>query len=801
MHFCFYFLEVIMAYKPRTTLKFEKPSSWWGALWREGLPLGNGLSGACVYGGAANETIMLTSAFSYWQGSIGVLPDISDKLKEVRKLLDEGKYSLAEKVYSDALINKNYRPQNFVPLPICDFKINKNILKPVKEYSRILNMENGEVVVSFKEGGTKFERSIFVSRANDLIVCEMTKSGSDAITVDFSFDLHDRKCALTEEGIYSRLPEAVTTKYEPYFMYFSARKDNGTEFGAVARVSFYGGSMEVKQNCISVKATNNILIIIKLFTESQREKEWREIKTLLAQNKLGYDKMLKEHTALHSKLLLSAELDLSSGKKEASVDDLLKECYGGAADAALIEKLWYFGRYLFISSAREDGKLLVNPYGLWCGDYKASSSCPDFNGSYQSIYRFALENNLCAMVLPFLNYFEGVTGDLKKNAQRLYDCKGIFIPARVSYGTGLPGGINAEDVYSVSVCGDIACMFYDYYLCTSDKKFLKEKAMPFMKEALAFYEDFLKTGEDGYYYSSPSYSPEGCPANLSDKESGTKINIARSSEIDFVVVRKLLHSIIEGSEISGLYNEETIKWKDMLAKLPPPKITPNGLVREYNSAEFAENYRTGSIGALYGVYPCENGSAPDMKKAYSNTLKKKISEGMGFAKCFTLAHFSNVASRLFDCDFAVELINLAIKSCVMANMVTAENDWRNMGYTDCGRWATYQISGNTSICAAVTSLFIFSDSKNIYILPCGQMFKSGSLKGILTKTGCEATIEWNNKFLKIFLKAKRTGEINIVLPNCCRKILKGPVTVFDEDKTIHNIAVTGGKSLAFEIRL
>ncbi len=168
-------------YKPRTTLKFDRPSSWWGALWREGLPIGNGLSGASVYGGAAEETAMLTSALSVWQGNIGVLPDISDKLKEVRKLLDEGKYSQAEKVYTDALINKNYRPQPSVPLPVCDFKVKMNLTKPVKEYTRALNTENGEAVVSYREGGTKYERAMFVSRVNDFIVYEITKSGGDTI--------------------------------------------------------------------------------------------------------------------------------------------------------------------------------------------------------------------------------------------------------------------------------------------------------------------------------------------------------------------------------------------------------------------------------------------------------------------------------------------------------------------------------------------------------------------------------------------------------------------------------------------
>ena len=41
--------------KPKNTLKFSQPSSWWGSRWRDSLPLGNGVIGAAVCGGAASE--------------------------------------------------------------------------------------------------------------------------------------------------------------------------------------------------------------------------------------------------------------------------------------------------------------------------------------------------------------------------------------------------------------------------------------------------------------------------------------------------------------------------------------------------------------------------------------------------------------------------------------------------------------------------------------------------------------------------------------------------------------------------
>lgn len=786
--------------KTSTTLKFLKPSSWWGAMWREGLPLGNGITGANVYGGALAETVMLSSALSLWQGNIGVLPDISDKLKSLRKLLDDGKYTEAEKLYPDALINKNYRPTPAVPLPVCDFKINTDIKKPIKEYNRLLNMENGEATVSYKEGNTKYQRSMFVSRAKDLIIMEIKKSGSDSITANFSFDLHDKKCAMTSDGIYTKLPQAITTKYEPHFMYFSARKDNGMDFGAVARITYYGGSSKINTDSITVKGANNILIIIKLFTESQREREWKNLKTSLVQNKLNYDKMLKEHSHIHSKLFKTAELNLNSENNELCCEELLQNSYNDNLNNALLEKLWSFGRYLAISCCNDEGNLLANPYGLWCGDYKGIYSYPEFNGKTQNFYRIMFENNLCDLVLPLFNYFENCINDLKKNAQRLYNCKGYFIPAVTAPETGLLGSCNAKDVYFIGAAADIACMFYEYYCYTKDKKFLKTRAMPFMKEVAVFYEDFLKLGDDGFYTIYPSYLPENCPSNLYQKENGFTINVAKNSEMDFAVIEQLLKNLLNGSDECGLYKDEKTKWKDMLTKIPKTKISSSSFVYQYNTAEYAENFDIGNGYSLYKAYPFGSVNDIETKKAYINSVKRRIAEGGSTLKCHTISYLAMVCSRLFDTDTTIELINRIIKSCVMDNMVTADNDWRNMGYTDNFDWASYQMYGNTMLCGAITSIFAFSDENNIFVLPCKKQFLSGNIKGLLTKCGCELNINWDKKSINLNIKAKNNCKINICLPAYCKKITKGPVTVFDENKIINNVELLSGKVVSFVIK-
>ena len=74
--------------KPKNSLRFDKPASWWGSTWREALPTGNGIIGAAVYGGAGSDIVMLNHRDLWWQGHVGILQDVADKLPAVRKKMD-----------------------------------------------------------------------------------------------------------------------------------------------------------------------------------------------------------------------------------------------------------------------------------------------------------------------------------------------------------------------------------------------------------------------------------------------------------------------------------------------------------------------------------------------------------------------------------------------------------------------------------------------------------------------------------------------------------------------------------------
>lgn len=792
--------------KPKNALKFTMPAGWWGSTWREALPAGNGVIGASVYGGAANEVIMINHSDNWWQGGVGVLQDVADKLKDVRKKMDDGEIRDAENILKNALISKNYRPMLSYPLPVCDFHVDMRLDRAAKEYSRVLNMENGEISVSFKDGTTRYDRSLFVSRAQNIVVYEITRTGGKAIDVTFSFDMHDKFNVRTPDAI-SKLPDGINVKYEKFFMCFSARSDSGAEFGAVGFINHYGGEQIVENGGITIRGAERILVLIKPFVESQREKEWKAAKESLKAIKSTYEKLLKEHTPIHNKLFNSAELDLDAENRDLAADDLLRKTFAeGDINPALLEKLWAYGRYLMISGT-SPASLPLPPYGLWCGDFKAPAGQISASGSLQNTYSHVLAGNLADFMLSVFTYYESVLDDLKKNASRLYGCRGIFIPSVMAHGTGVLGMVDSKVIHFTGVAGWIAQLFYDYYLFTDDIKFLKTRALPFMKEVALFYENFFKINSANKYDSCPSYSPDTTPANYSNGGIDS-LDIARDATVDFAIAKELLNNLVEGSERAGMNKAEVPKWKDMLTRIPDYSVNDDGTAREYTDSSFADNYTSASTSMFYPVYPgCEFSSADaELLKPFVLAAKKKIAGASSQHSSMSLSRYASIFARMGDGDAALDIISNMTRSMAMNNLVFAATDWRGMGAGNNGKWAQYTVESNMGVTAALQEMLVQSDSQTIALLPAlPSSLLKGEIDGIQTRTGVEvSSLVWDKRkgVVLVKLKSRRAVKIDLRLPDGAKKFKQiGKEKVDYEMGIVTGLELAAGKTVAVDIRL
>lgn len=403
----------------RTLRKHEMTMRKPAAKWQDALPSGNGSMGAMVYGSIQEETILLNHE-ALWFGSITKeLPDLAPHLPRLRKLLAEGKYLEANRFYPELLKKADYFVNNGTFQPGFDLKIFTDTEFAFRNYERSLDFETGEVTVKWLDGDTNFTRSLFVSRPDDVIVLSINASSAQSISAEFKLIPHDLKDAVMQNGH----PMDLCMSFKNYVLddhhlvSLGKREDDGSEFGAVARIVQKGGKQTATDDSLYIENADEVMILMKMFADGDCEQETARLQEELRQLPPHYSTLFERHVPEHRELFLRTELQLCGDSEDRSKvnEQLLLDAYNGDVPPALMEKMFDYGRYLLISSSRPGG-LPANLQGVWNGDYSPPWSSAFFNNeNIQMNYWQSLQGNLAETLLPFFDFFESLIPDMRRN--------------------------------------------------------------------------------------------------------------------------------------------------------------------------------------------------------------------------------------------------------------------------------------------------------------------------------------------------------------------------------------------------
>jgi len=742
-------------------LVLKYPAAWHGDMWREALPCGNGTVGAAVLGSIKQETVIINHSMLWHWGKKDELPDVSGRLDETRALMEQKRFLEASWHLTNALKECGYGTTLESPMPLADLKVTMPCETGFKNYCRELDMETGEVTVAWQDKDNEYKRQIFVSRADDIIVYRI--KANKKMQVDIELDVHrDEKNRIPERFIATACTKKYEVNAEEGTICYGITHEDNTDCGIVLKV--IAEDAKKAGDCLNAEG-NNILIVAKVFVKGSFLKSCEEMKQILNSINMDYEALLERHVSIHRPLFRSAELQLGTGDKNTCNELLLLDAYGNEASDELVQKMWAYGRYLFIS-ATSPASLPCNMYGLWHGKYNLVWSHNMANENMQMIYWHTLTGGLAEFNKSMFGYFNDRMDEFRENARKLYGCRGIYMPAGTTPNIARPNQVVPVIMNWTGAAGWIARHYYEYYLYTGDKEFLKNDALPFMYETALFYEDFL-VKENGRYKCYPSVSPENTPENFmpaDGKPMAHPMPTTINATMDIAIIKELFSNLVSAAGELGMYKEKIPLWEDILNNLPEYAINEDGAVKEWIDPVFRDRYDHRHLSHIYPVFPgyeINEENDPELFKAFEIAVNKRK---LGAQTGWSLMHMAAIYARFGDAEKAVECFDLLAQSGLLNNFYTLHNDWRNMGVTLNMREAPIQMDANMGWTNAVQEMLLYNSPALIKLLPAlPKRWKTGEAKN-WNWMGGTVDFAWSEEGFEAVFIADRDFSTNVKLP-------------------------------------
>lgn len=708
--------------------------------WEGGLPVGNGRLGASVLGKAREEIITINEE-TVWYG-----PDHNRKNKDCRENLEKIKQLLAEGRLQDAhflaRMTMTATPKYLNPYqPACELRVifNGHRGKDFEDRKCYLDLDDAIAYVSYDRFGVHYERSHFVSQKYNVFVMRITGSEAKQLTVQTHL-------------MRKPFDEYTDSIGEDIVCNYGQCGPDGVHYYTAAKMVAKGGNVTTVGDFAYVNDADEITIYLAAETDFNGNDSYKDnvLERINKAAKVGYEEILREHLEWYHKMNERTTFELNGSKFDGRITaeqiEELREMEEPENDY-LVMLLYAFAKYLMVSSSYEC-QLPANLQGIWNGEFVPPwQSEYTININCQMNYWMAEKCNLSECHMPLFDLIERMVEKGKATAKTLYGCEGFV----AHHNTGLWANTDPEGSLDASpfwVMGGawLALHMYEHYLYTLDEKFLKDRALYVMREALRFFEGYLTETEDGYLVTGPTVSPE----NTYYSEIGEAGCLSMGPTMDIQILRQLCKAYLHSASVVGESDGVDII-SDMLSKLPPTQIAEDGRIMEWQKdyKEVSKGHR--HISHLYGLHPGNEitKETPELFKAAKETLRVRLENGGGHTG-WSRAWVTCFYARLGDGEKVYEnIMQLLIKS-IKDNLYDTH--------------PPFQIDGNFGIAAAMVDAIVQSHAGFIELLPAlPSKWKSGKMTGLRLRGAITCDIAWeDNKPSEVVLTADKDSEVDVV---------------------------------------